>query len=381
MKQPWRAPKTLAVKEQETVAWPDRGLGYAPPALASAVDIDFDRLSISIARNLALRSARAGVVDSLYHNARRMLRTFVDARYNELRLLADVDDLADQAVVTLAHDVAVGIAGLSMEDVGFIWRDHAKRQLAKVRRRPDYVWATGHYSGGVALSEVKGAASAKIAFGEVSSRTRKGFHRQLDDWKLDSTNFGDPILAGYAIGVHVPGGRDGGISIVRSTPTTTSAPRPAGGLVPRSIALGHYAAAFTMLGATGAALQLLDQRYSLLPPPPPVRFEVASADGIEFVVRSVGMPFQNTFAMLPEAFEYAAALTRGYKRSGDASEDSLDRSRLEQPPAFPGLEELPLKFRDAVRAIAPDGIALVNVRRFGRRKVIAEWVPDQGIVL
>lgn len=380
MKSPWKTPKTLDFKEEEVIAWPDRGLGYVPPALDSSVNVHFDRLSISISRNLALRSARAGVVDSLYHNARRMLRTFVDARHQDIRLLADVDDLADQALVSLAHDVAVGIAGLCMEDVGFVWRDHAKRQLANGRRRPDYVWATGHYSGGVALSEVKGAVSARTTFGALSKRTRKGFNEQLNDWKLDSTNAGDPILAGYAIGIHLPGGREGGVSVHRSVPARPSPPSPPGRLVPLSIARGHYAAAMTMLGATGAALELLPKSDPSIPPPPRVRFEMASAGGLDFVVRSVGLPFRDTFAMHPEAFRYAVGLVRDDGPARWEPAESRDIKRFEEPPVFPQFRELPLVRDDVVRAMAPDGVALVKLRGFDRREVIAEWVPGRGIL-
>lgn len=326
---------------------------------------------------LALASARRPLVRALQLNARRMIDLLIDVRPQTLTAMTDIGDLADQALVQFAHDMAVGIAGICMNDAGFIWLDHAKQLLPNSKRRPDYVWSAGQQNGGVVLSEVKGMASIK-PFGTMRSRTEKAFKDQIRDWAADHTLNGTPILGGYAIGVHIPAGRPSGIAVLRSEPVSASSYPDDPGRVgpPLPLARGHYRAALTLIGATSLANQLLPlPRLRRLAPGQSL--DVVAADGQAFVMLQGEVPGPVP-ALEFNAFKFAHALARGEVETHSAldaydvglatdfsDEFPFEPMPLVEPPRFADLYRSITKGheRSAIVAFAPDGLALLDRRR------------------
>ncbi len=179
-------------------------------------------------------------------------------------------DNDEQALNAFAHDVAVGIAGLCMEQAGFIWRAHAKEELPAARR-PDYVWTQTLAATKVTLSEVKGMAGSSRSFATLKSKVHEAFDEEVHPWRRRSTLSGTPITGGYAIGVRVSHSTPGEVAAVRSIPmpslpgslsTVSPLPLPFGPdpLVVRN----HYAAALALMGLGG-----MSRRIAGLPPLPP----------------------------------------------------------------------------------------------------------------
>jgi hypothetical protein len=369
--------KTSNVKWQETRAWADQTHRYRPPAIQSPAWITRDDLYLSIGRMLALASARRPLVRGLQLNARRMIDLLVDSRPQTLTAMTDIGDLADQGLVQFAHDMAVGVAAICMNDAGFIWLDHAKQLLPGSKRRPDYVWSAGQPNGGVVLSEVKGMASSK-PFGSLRSRTERAYKEQIRDWAADHTLSGAPILGGYAIGVHIPAGRPSGIAVLRSQPLSASSDSDSPGRIgpPLTLARGHYRAALTLIGATSVANQLLPrprlQRLS-----PGQSLDLVVADGQPFVMLHDEAPAPRP-ALAYEAFQFARALAQGEVETHSEDEAYDVGLSIEFPDKLPIEPSIPLvepprfadlyrsiakgRGRSAIVAFAPDGLALLDRR-------------------
>lgn len=292
-----------------------------------------------------------------------------------------------------AHDVAIGIAAIAMQEAGFIWVDHAKELLPGGRQRPDYVWSAGHWSGGVVLSEVKGMSS-QASFGRLRRRTEKAWHEQVADWALDHTLAGEPIIGGYAIGVHVPGGRQAGMAVVRSRPIW-SGEEPSPYLFDEErelpgregpsvgVARGHCRAALTLIGARGLARRLL---------PVPLadfetrRFDVIQTGDLSFVAPRRRERGDLVPALELDAFRFAQWLALELPRKevdDEGSEQVLRAGPIESSgastsgplrvpaPTFDPEATANEQWQGAqVEVLAPDGLALV--RRGPRTKVVGQ---------
>lgn len=386
-------PKTIDVKWQDVRPWPDRGYAFAAPAIDTPTAIRHAELYLAIGRMLALRSARDSVVRMFQRNARAMIGVLVDRNSCDFRALADTADLPDQSLVQFAHDVAVGTAAIAMQDAGFIWADHAKRLLPAGLQRPDYVWSAGHWSGGVVLSEVKGMTSG-AAFGRLRRRTERAWHEQVADWALDHTLAGEPILGGYAIGVHVPGGREAGMAVIRSYPVWSGeypppypfeeeSERPGREGPSVAVAKGHYRAVLSLIGARGLARRLLPVPLADLETR---RFDIIQTGDLSFVVP--GRPQRGDLvpALELDAFRFAQWLaldlpgkekeTEGGEHVFRAGSLASGRAKWSGPlrvpaPTFDPAMAANEQWQGAkVEALAPDGLALI--RRGLRTKVVRE---------
>lgn len=359
----WAPPlKTISIPYQATVAWPDRGCGLPPPALPTTAMFGRAELGFSIARNITKSTVRPAVARTLAANASRLLGALIDRNGIDLRTLVDVNDLGDHALTTFAHDVAVGVAGLCMERLGFVWRAHAQQVLPRAMR-PDYVW-THALAAGVTLSEVKGMAGSSGSFSQLRTRVRKGFNDQVGPWRSSDTPAGTPIVGGYAIGVRVSDTGGAQIAAVRSQPHPMVSPHVDGSpfrpMVPGPdphVVAHHFAAAVALIGVGGLSRRILG-----LPPlpSPAVRLDIVDVGHLSFVVRhgrermAVGME--------ERAFRFAMRLADG----GDRPEPHAT------PPVYPAFstDEEARPGRFPLLVLAPDGLALVD-RRAGEARAWA----------
>ncbi|HJS11622.1 hypothetical protein [Sphingopyxis sp.] len=369
-------PKTIEVKCQRRRSWPTRGAPFLPPALDEPLELGFEELYLAIGRMIALASARESVVRTFQRNARETIKVLIDRDAPDLRAMIDIGDLADQGLVQFAHDMAVGVAAIAMQNAGFTWVDHAKEVLPRSRRRPDYVWSTGRDDGSVILSEVKGMASSKTPFGTLRAKVEEAWEKQVRPWALDRTSAGDPIVGGYAIGVHIPAGREAGVAALRSVPARVRARYSGGGPEPVaegpgtvgpsiSVARGHYRAALTLIGARGPAARLLQLPYF---DSEVRRFDIVDAGELNFVVPRFRSQRELMLAMELDAFRFALKLAMDDPGpladrpfGGQQGLGSEGPSRVLSAPRFePGIRNNLLLGETRIAALAPDGLAILR---------------------
>jgi hypothetical protein len=259
-----------------------------------------------------------------------------------------------------------------MEAMGFVWRANGKEVLPPGGRFADYVWDTGVPSGGVVLSEAKGATSVKSDFDAVDARARDGMFGQVIPHIGDITTDGDDIVGGYAFGVFAAGGQDARTAAYQAMDFTgglRTSPRVPGGTPSISILRSHFAGVMRLLGLDGdqADIDLLEGQVS---------FAIYGDEREQFVVpefrpHSRYRPITFDTATLPALSIKVAALALDL-RFGLAG--LRDRVLTEWPRFRFELKDLPR----GVLAIAPDGLALVS--RFGRPGRNVRWAPQIGFV-
>lgn len=179
---------------------------FQAPSLPASISFAPIELALSIGRNLALSGAPPAIINALANSALDGLDHFVDDAGADFCVTADASYLADAGLVSLAHNIGVGVAGLYMEAMGYLWRANGKELMAGGGYTPDYIWSTGAPSGNVVLSEAKGAAAVGATLGGLNGRARSGYRLQVDPWLGAPLPTGERIVWGYGIGVHAPGG-------------------------------------------------------------------------------------------------------------------------------------------------------------------------------
>ena len=330
-----------------------------------------DGRGLMLGRNLAMKMASLALIKSLAAGRSPLLKHLVDNGTAPLQLSAEVADLGDSALTSLSHDIGVGVSGLHMEAMGFVWRANGKEVLPSGGRFADYAWDTGTPGGGVVLSEAKGATSVKSDFDAVDARARDGMFGQVIPHIGTKTIAGDDILGGYAFGVFAAGGQDARTAAYEAMDFTgglATALTPPGGTPSLSILESHFAGVMRLLGIDGerAAIDLIEGR---------VPFAIYGDDRDQFVapVARYGSPYT------PVAFDSATLPALSLEVAARALELRLGLdgvrlgSRTEWPRFRAGRKELP----DGVLALAPDGLALVT--RFNRRREWdLRWKPGMG---
>lgn len=262
MAAPWIATSkavTLSGHEQHSPSL----AGYKPPPPCKTLVFTPADLALSIGRNLALSTAPQSIVTGQGLGALRAIRDFVDEVGSDFGLTPDVDHLGDVALTQTAHHLGVGVSGLYMEGLGYLWRANGKEVLAKVKGQgmPDYVWSTGSVSGDVVLSEAKGAAASKALFKDLDDRAKKGFADQVRPWIGGSLKGGGTIVWGYGIGTHAAGGTSPARLVVHEPePVLAALPRSSGGgpgvgaqVAPKAVLSDHIASLFLLAGSQGLA--------------------------------------------------------------------------------------------------------------------------------
>lgn len=377
----WKPPhKTAAIAYQETMPWPDRGVGVPPAALADPARFTRDEISFSIARNIARSTMRPTVTKTLARNASNLLSALVDRHPLDLTTLPELDHLGDQALNAFAHDVAVGIAGLCMERLGFIWRAHAKEILPR-SRRPDYVWTQALVTSGVTLSEVKGMAGSTQSFATLKARIHEAFDDQVDGWKSENTPSGTPIVGGYAIGVRVSHSAPAQVAAVRSRPVAVGPSLATSGASPVLTPLGpdplvirhHFASTLALMGLGGMSRRVVGLEASSSPIVP---LELVRVEDQSFVVGATRRE-RRMIGMAEDSFRFAMHLER--------TETAHPASDLDRP--MPPVHEIRSVDLDGgrraspLRVLAPDGLALID--RSGTQTVArGDWLGSRlGAVL
>ncbi|USR00336.1 hypothetical protein [Sphingomonas aerolata] len=362
--------KIVSIPYQQIVAWPDRGAGIHPSPFPGSRSFERHQIAFSMARNIAKSTVRPAITRTLTRNASNMMKALVDRTAADLVTLPDVDQLGDQALNAFAHDVAVGIAGLCMEDLGYVWRAHAKEVLPKARR-PDYLWFHPLGATGIVVSEVKGMAGSTQSFSTLKARVHEAFDEQVDHWKLAYTPSGTPIVGGYAIGVRVSHSQPAQVAAVRSHPSPLL-PGAATGRPPTvpdpGVVRNHFASALALMGLGGMSRQVA----GLVPLPSPGMFlELLQVDDMRFVVRRDGSGGM-AIGMAEEAFEYAMGLSDRRQAEGFAR-DEVGMPPTYRPRVGEGGERI--GFGARLLVLAPDGLGLIEGGRRAERSPYGFWTP------
>lgn len=184
------------------------GSGFVAPPISDGVDFDRYQLLLSIGRSLAMRTASRTVVKALADGRSPLLKHLLGDGDAPFQLSHEVADLGDAALTSLSHAIGVGVSGLHMQSMGYVWRANGRELLPAGGRIPDYIWDTGVPGTGVVASEAKGATSTRADFDAVDARARDGFFGQVVPRVGETTFDGDLIVAGYAFGVFAAGGEE-----------------------------------------------------------------------------------------------------------------------------------------------------------------------------
>ncbi len=319
---------------------------------------------------MAKSTVRPAITRTLTHNASHLMKALVDRNAADLITLPDLDELGDQALNAFAHDVAVGIAGLCMEGAGYVWRAHAKEVLPTARR-PDYLWIHPLAATGIVVSEVKGMAGSTQSFSTLKARVHEAFDEQVENWKLDFTPSGTPIVGGYAIGVRVSHSQAAQIAAVRSHPSPAllggSPSRPLAGPDPM-VVRRHFASALALMGLGGMSRQVTG-----LPPipSPDMLLDLLHVEDMRFVVRH-DRSRGTAIGMAEEAFGFARRLAE------TRPTDEFARSERPMPPIFSGRAEgdgEPITLEARLLVLAPDGLGLIDSRKRAERSRYGLWTP------
>lgn len=368
MKLDWtKGTKSVAVARHHRIHCPAVSGGFVAPEIKGQVEFDRYQLLLSIGRNLAMRTANRKLIKVLAAGRSPLLKHLVDNSDAPFQLSTEVLDLGDTALAGLSHDIGVGVSGLHMEAMDYVWRANGKEALFPGGRFPDYVWDTGVASGGVVLSEAKGATSVKSDFDAVDARARDGMFGQVMPRIGKTTLYGDDILAGYAFGVFAAGGQNAQSAAYETMDFTGGSPSAPGGMPSTSILRSHFAGVMRLLGLGDDWVDshLFQGRVS---------FAMFGDDAQQFIVperepygsmRSIRFD-PATFPALSLRVA-ARALNLRYGLGDDPVEGRVRWPRL---PAQ--AENLPR----GVLAVAPDGLALVS--HFGRRGPSLGWKPGGG---
>jgi hypothetical protein len=365
-----KAKKTVAVERHHRVHCGTVSPVFVAPPLAPHVAFDRYQLLLSIGRNLAMRTASKPLIKSLAAGRSALLKHLIDNSSAPLQLSAEVADLGDTALSNLSHDIGVGVSGLHMEAMGFVWRANGKEVLPPGGRFADYAWDTGASSGGVVLSEAKGATSVKSDFDAVDARARDGMFGQVIPHIGDITSDGDDIVGGYAFGVFAAGGQDArtaayeAMDFTGGLPTSPSVP---GGTPSISILKSHFAGVMRLLGLDGdqADVDLLEGQVS---------FAIYGDDREQFVVPAIW--FESPYR--PITFDTATLPALSMKVAQRALDLRLGLAEVRDRTDWPRFRFARETLPRGVLAIAPDGLALVS--RFGRRGPNVRWKPQIGFL-
>ena len=359
--------KSIAIARHHRVLCSSVSAGFVAPTITPQIVFNRYDLLLSIGRNLAMRTASRTMIKALAAGRAPLLKHLVDNTNAPFRLSSKLADLGDAALAYLSHDIGVGVAGLHMEAMGYVWRANGKEILPSGERFPDYVWDTGVANGGVVLSEAKGATSVRSSFGTVDIRARDGIFDQVIPRIGKTTIQGDDILAGYAFGVFAAGGQDAKTAAYETKYYTGATPSDPGDRPSAAILQSHFAGIMRLLGLDDkrSSSDLLEGRIS---------FAVFGDDDQKFVVpeqdvhgRPRPLRFDNSiyFAL---SLDVAVRALRMRFAFGDEG-----REKLERWPRFPARPEV---LPRGVLALAPDGLALVS--RFARRGPSLGWDPGRN---
>jgi hypothetical protein len=337
---------------------------FMPPPVPTSIHFSPGELALSVARNLALRATSRRLLEALGASAVELIRALLEPDMDELQVCSTVSKLGDAAQNHFSHDLAVGVAGLLMEDMGYAWRANGKEVLRGKGRKPDYVWSRGK-SGEAVVSEVKGATARKATKMALNRRTEKGFEEQALPWLGKRTTGRTRIKWGYGIGVHAPGG--GNSSCVVHEPEPTQVQLDGDLFVPIEIAASHYAAVFRLLGCFDIAEFLMRER-ELAGPVPEVTFRVILRDETRLLVPDESNRRSVADRIMGRSWRFAISET--------AAEAILEyEARFPHDPDPALIPRQPPRERERM-PIAPDGLALVGAREPVVERV--RWSADAG---
>lgn len=347
--------KTVEIARHHRVHCASVAPGFVAPSISDEVEFDRYDLLLSIGRSLAMRTASVKLVKALAAGRSPLLKHLVDNHDATFQLSSEVADLGDAALTSLSHDIGVGVSGLHMESMDYVWRANGRELMTPGGRIPDYVWDTGRPNAGVVVSEAKGATTLRADFDAVDARAREGFFGQVLPRVGETTVEGDLVVAGYAFGVFAAGGQDARTAAYETMDFAAGPPDRPGGTPSVSILRSHFAGVMRLLGIEDDGDDydaLVEGRMS---------FAVFGDERQQFVVperepfgrlRSVRLDSMSIPALSLEVAARALELLFG---------DGPSRDGRITWPRYPFRPE---RLPRGVLALASDGLALVS--RFGR---------------
>ncbi len=363
-----RGRKTVAVSRHHRVHCPAAAPSFVPPELPDGVEFDRYDLILSIGRNLAMKVASRSLIRALAAGRSPLLKHLVDNIDAPLRLSGEVASLGDAALTSLSHDIGVGVAGLHMEAMGFVWRANGKEVLSQGERYPDYVWDSGVAGGGVVLSEAKGSAAIGGTFNGVEARARDGMFEQVEPRIGTKTMDYQDIVSGYAFGIFAAGGEDCRTAAYEAM-NFAGSPRSGPGTSPSpAILQSHFGGVLRLLGIDDDdenAAELLEGQ---------VRFSVYGDEVNQFVVPAATRS-SSISPMMFDPSTFPALSLPVAARALNLRFGIPDASR-EKASRWPRFERRREKLPRGVLAIAPDGLALVGPR--WRQWPPVVWKPGDG---
>lgn len=238
------------------------------PEVPLNIDFSIPQLCASIARCGNSSSASGVILEAQAKAAEEFIKLFVCPNSKNFSIIKGADVLIDAKLVSLAHDVGVGVAHLCMEEMGYSWKASGAEVLSGKKKKPDYIYDNGLSADEVVAMESKGSIAKSVYEKTVMGRAEKGYKQQLSPWLGKRTKSGSKIAHGYSVGTWAPIGKKiAKVGVHETTwPNLSNSHRYENTRdevnLDRGVALSNYISNFRLLGSVAITSQLqFLQRY------------------------------------------------------------------------------------------------------------------------
>lgn len=232
---------------------------FIPPKVKRGHRIEFTRnaLALAVARTSTLLNAPRWMLDDIACTEALRLRWLLNSA-PLFELSNEISCLADQERTAFAGRLGAGMADLTMNALGYIWRDNAASLPGSSAPRPDFVSDGGSAEGhGVVVVEAHGSFAAAVTAKMISREAKRKYLRQVKPYVAVNSCHGE-IIHGYSIAFGARPGTNGAFLHVAETAQPTVASRSAsptagapgeGRPVSTSLALASWRANLILAGA------------------------------------------------------------------------------------------------------------------------------------
>ena len=232
--------------------------GFNAPSVCETLTFGLPALAASIARTSTLRDVSPERLVWLGDHALAEVEWLLE-NMPTFRLSQDINALADAERTAFAGRIGAGVTDLTMNALGYTWRDNAACISSAHSPHPDFIYGGDRVENhGVVLAEAHGSFARTVSGGTISGQAKRKYCRQVKPHLAAESPHGR-IVHGYSIAFGSKPGASGAFLHVAETeiptPGTERSPDtepPAGSgqeRPPISLALATHRANFSLMGA------------------------------------------------------------------------------------------------------------------------------------